>query len=762
MSGGSILGNRVLRSEDRRFLTGGGEYVAGVALQGSLHVVFVRSIMAHAVLGSIDTTHALSMPGVAAVVTGDQLGSLWVAPAVRVDDSARRRILPTDRVRFVGEAIVAVVATTRSQATDAAEAVVIDYEPLRAVVGVDAALRDETVLFETIGSNVVTSIEPPPAEIDFATCEVVIERQIVNQRVAPVPLEPRVGAADWAADGHLTVWASCQGAGAVRQQINAVYGTTDAEVRVIAPDIGGGFGAKASASCEELALPGLSRLVGRPVRWAETRSENLVAMVHGRGQNQHIKMGGTRDGRVTHYALHVVQDTGAYVDTAAVLPWLTLMMLTGTYAIENAQFSSQTVVTNTTPVGAFRGAGRPEAAAAIERAIDLFAAEIGMDPAEVRRANVIAAFDEPHVTPLGTSYDVGDYPKALTAVLAASDYPSLRSEQQRRRATNASTLLGIGLSSYVEVTAIGGPDGSSEYGRVQLRDDGTILALTGSTPQGQGHETTWAMVISNELNIGLADIEVVFGDTDLIPGTSITGGSRSAQIAGTAMLDASAKLIEAARTIAATLLEASIDDIVFSLAAGEFHVVGTPAVSVSWPEIAKASSTPLFGLSDFVQAQSTFPFGAHCAVVEVDPETGAVELLRHIAVDDCGTILNPLLVDGQVHGGLAAGAAQALLEAVCYDPGGTPLTSNFADYAIISAPDLPSFERVEMVTPTPLNPLGAKGIGESATIGSTPAVQNAVVDALSHLGVRHIDMPCTPETVWRAIVDAGGYDHGLG
>ncbi|MFV2040137.1 MAG: xanthine dehydrogenase family protein molybdopterin-binding subunit, partial [Acidimicrobiales bacterium] len=343
--------------------------MANLHVESALHVVFVRSVMAHARIRSIDTEFASSLPGVVAVVTGDQLGSLTMTPAVRVDSSARRHILPMDRVRFVGEAIVAVVAASVAQATDAAEAVLVDYDPLPPVVGVQDALRDETILFDGVGSNVVAAIPTSPAEIDFADCDVVVDHHIVNQRVAPVPLESRVGAADWPNDGRLTVWASCQGAGAVRNVLKDVYGLDDDEVRVIATDVGGGFGAKASPSGEELALPGLSRLTNSPVRWAETRSENLVAMVHGRGQNQHIRMGGGHDGRVTHYALHVVQDAGAHVDTGAVLPWLTMMMLTGTYQIDHAQFSSQSVVTNTAPVGAFRGAGRPEAAAAVERAI---------------------------------------------------------------------------------------------------------------------------------------------------------------------------------------------------------------------------------------------------------------------------------------------------------------------------------------------------------------------------------------------------------
>jgi carbon-monoxide dehydrogenase large subunit len=432
-------------------------------------------------------------------------------------------------------------------------------------------------------------------------------------------------------------------------------------------------------------------------------------------------------------------------------------MLTGTYGITNVGFNARSVATNTTPVGAYRGAGRPEATAAIERAVDLFAAEIGMDPAEVRRRNLLPEFREGHTTATGTRYDSGRYVDALDRCIEASGYEVLRAEQRARRERGDRVQLGIGVSTYVEVTAMGGGDGIKEFGSVELRPDGSVLAKTGSTPHGQGHVTTWAMLISDELGVPMDRIEVVFGDTDVIPYSGVTGGSRSVQIAGSAMVDASERLVELARSRAADLLEAKVDDVVLERATGAFHVTGTPAKSVSWVEVAKVDANdPLVALSQHSQAAPSFPFGAHVAVVEVDMETGQVLLRRHVAVDDCGTLVNPLLAEGQVHGGLAQGAAQALLEEIRYDEDGNLLTSNFADYAIVSMAELPSFERVEMVTPTPLNKLGAKGIGEAGTIGSTPAVHSAVIDALSHLGIRHLDMPCAPEKVWQAVAAASG------
>jgi carbon-monoxide dehydrogenase large subunit len=758
----SLLGNRVARTEDPKFLTVGGHYVGDLRIPDAAAVAFTRSIMAHARLTGVDTSAAAAMPGVLGVFTAADIADLPKAPSMfpgMVQPQWLRPLLATDRVRFVGEAIAVVVAETPYQAADAATEVVVDYDPLPAVIDMDDAARDEVILFDEPGTNICSAM-PNLLQANFDDCEVVVTHRVANQRVAPAPMEPRAYGAEWDGD-RMIVHASCQGAHQVRGQYEQLYGLPPEQIRVVTPDVGGGFGAKGFPHVEELLLPELARRVGRPVIWAETRTENLLGMVHGRGQRQTVRVGGTRDGLITAYELDILQDAGAYPNIGSVLPGAGFLMLTGTYGITNVGFNSRSVVTNTTPVGAYRGAGRPEATAAIERAVDLFAAEIGMDPADVRAKNLLPDFADGHTTPSGTRYDSGRYNAALQRALEAADYQAVRADQEARRERGDRRLLGIGVSTYVEVTAMGGGGGISEYGSVELRPDGSLLAKTGSTPHGQGHVTTWQMLISDETDVPMDRIEVVFGDTDVIPHSNVTGGSRSVQIAGSSMVDASQRLVDLAREHAANVLEAKVDDVVLDRDTGQFHVAGTPARAVSWAEVgrtaagaAAAGGETLVGLSQFAQAAPSFPFGAHVAVVEVDTETGRVDLVRHVAVDDCGRLVNPLLVDGQVHGGLAQGAAQALIEEVRYDEDGNPLTSNFADYGIISMTELPSFERVEMVTRTPLNALGAKGIGEAGTIGSTPAVHNAVVDALAHFGVRHVDMPCTPEKVWRAINSA--------
>ncbi|HEC08599.1 MAG TPA: xanthine dehydrogenase family protein molybdopterin-binding subunit, partial [Acidimicrobiales bacterium] len=589
-----------------------------------------------------------------------------------------------------------------------------------------------------------------PAEADFSGCDVVVEQRLVNQVLAPVPIEGRCAVATWE-DGRLIQWASGQGVHPVRDALAEAYGLDPSQVRVIGQDVGGSFGAKSGAYPEEVLLGHLARTVGRPVRWTESRTENMTGLGHGRGQVQYLRVGGTREGKITAYQLKVIQQAGAYPEMGAVLPFMTQTMLTGVYDWENAGISSVSVVTNTTPLVAYRGAGRPEAAAAVERGVDLFATEIGMDPAEVRRLNMIPEFHTPHTTAVGTTYDVGAYEAALDLALDAAGYTELRAEQERRRRQGARRVLGIGISTYVEITAF---SGGGEFASVELRSDGSVLTRTGSSPFGQGHYTSWAMIVSERTGLPLDRIEVFHGDTDEVAEGGTTGGSRSLQIAGSSVHDAATKLVEMARERAADILEADPSDVVVDTTAGVFHVAGTPALQISWAEVAAADDEALVAVSDFAAEGATFPFGAHVAVVEVDLDTGGTEMVRMVAVDDAGTMLNPLLVEGQVHGGLAQGVAQALLEEFRYDEDGNPLTVNLADYPIPSAAELPSFERIPMETPTFMNPLGAKGIGESGTIGATPAVQNAVVDAVSHLGVRHIDMPCTPERVWAAITEA--------
>jgi aerobic carbon-monoxide dehydrogenase large subunit len=753
-SGTSILGTAVRRVEDPKMLTSGGTFVDDICdplLDGALHVHFVRASMAHATI-SVDTSEALNMPGVVAIVTAADIADMGTFPAdiPIFPKHTRRPWLATDTVRFVGEPVAAILTEQRGQGPDAAEMVVVDYSPLPVVIGVENALLDEVMVHVGSDTNVVLNVEPT-STVDVDASAVVIRQRIVNSRVAPSPIEPRVGAAAFAPDGRLHHWTSSQGSHPVRDLLAKVHNLDPAMVRVVTPDVGGGFGAKATPAPEDMLLPRLAKITGRPVRWVSTRTDDMCNLAHGRAQVQFAEIGATTDGRVESYKLTVLQDSGAYPRYGAYLPNMTKLMQPGVYDMDNIEFSSKSLSTNTTPVGAFRGAGRPEASAAIERMMDMLAAELNMDPVEIRRRNLRPPFHETITTAAGAPYDVGDYEGALDRVLEAADYPALRAEQAARRASGDRKLLGIGVSCYVEVTAGGG---GSEFAGVEILPNGKVCARTGSTPYGTGHETSWAMLISDRLGVPLEDIEVRHGDTDDVARGSTTGGSRSLQIAGTAIYEAAGQVASKAAELAAALLEAPVEDIVLDTSRGAFHVVGTPTKAKTWSELgaaAAAAGTLLEVSLDRKADSGTFPFGAHVAVVEVDADTGKVTLQRLVACDDAGRILNPLLVTGQVHGGLAQGAAQALLEEVAFDVDGNPQTNNFADYGVISAAELPSFERVPMETPTHVNELGAKGIGESGTIGATPAVQNAVIDAVAHLGVRHIDMPTTSEKVWRAI-----------
>jgi aerobic carbon-monoxide dehydrogenase large subunit len=769
---GSILGTRVQRIEDPRFITGQGSYIAGLRLDGALHVTYVRSTVAHARIVDVDVTDAARAPGVVAVLTAADVDLPPATPVVPFANAAMTRPFLADGVvRFVGEPIVAIVAESAVQGVDAADLVVVDYDPLPVVVDTADAERDDVLLFPEAGTNLAADFPVLPARPDaegsaddlFADCEIVVEARMVNNRMAVAPIELRACVAVW--DGErLTQWSCSQGAHNARNGIAARLGLAPEQVRVITPDVGGSFGGKQGTYAEEILVGWLARRLGRPVRWTESRSEHMQSFVHGRGQVQHAKLGGTRDGRLVAYQLDAVQDCGAYPSSfGPLMPMFTRLMASGCYDIPKVAASGRAILTNNTPMGAFRGAGRPEAAAAIERMVDLFAAEAGLDPAEVRRRNLLAPEAFPYTTATGASYDCGAYGDALDRVLAAADYVGLRSEQQRRRAAGATKLLGIGMASYVEVT---NPMAGGEYGAVTVNPDGSATIRTGVSPHGQGHATAFAMIVSDATGIPISSIDLVFGDTDAVPRGGGTGGSRSLQAGGPAVGMATAQLIELARQRAAEVLEANPDDVILDRAVvgGAFHVVGTPTVTVSWAELAAATgdggaggaatsggAEPLAAEADFKPDGATFPFGAHLAVVEVDRETGEVELVRLVAVDDAGRILSPLLLEGQIHGGLASGVAQALYEEIRFDVDGNPLTSNFADYSIISAAELPSFELVEMETPTPRNPLGAKGVGESGSIGSTPAVQNAVVDALAHLGIRHLDLPLTPQRVWTAL-----------
>jgi carbon-monoxide dehydrogenase large subunit len=580
----------------------------------------------------------------------------------------------------------------------------------------------------------------------FDGCDVVVTREIVNQRLAAAPLETRAASAEWGEDGRVTLWCSTQAAQTTRDEVAGWLGVDAKQVHVITPDVGGGFGAKIGADPEFALVAWLARHVGRPVRWNETRSENMTGMVQGRAQLQTVTIGGNRDGKVLAYRLDVLQDAGAYPRLAAVLPLFTRMMAPGVYDIEKVESRARVLVTNTTSTAAYRGAGRPEATAAIERAMDLFAAEIGMDAAEVRRRNLLAPDAFPLVTKGGAPYDSGEYEKALDAVLEASGYADLRAEQAVRRERGDVVQLGIGVSVFVEIT---GGAAFSEDAAVEVHPDGTVTVLTGTSPHGQGHATAWAMLASEHLDIPIEKITVKHGDTDLVPRGSGTMGSRSLQTGGIAVYKAAGELVELAKQRAADVLEASVDDLV--IAGGTVVVKGTDS-AVALGDL--AAREPLRVDSNFDSGAPTFPFGAHVALVEVDVESGKAVVDRIITVDDAGPVLNPLLAEGQRHGGIAQGIAQALLEEVVYDEDGNPLTGTFVDYGFPSAAELPSFTLLDMATPTHLNPLGVKGIGEAGTIGATPAVQSAVIDAVAHLGVRHIDMPLTPLRVWEAIEGA--------
>ncbi|MCO7220700.1 xanthine dehydrogenase family protein molybdopterin-binding subunit [Klenkia sp. PcliD-1-E] len=755
----SILGTRVVRTEDPLFLTRGAVYTDDLTderLTGALHATFVRSNVAHGTVTSVDVSAAKEAPGVVAVYTAEDLGDLQpVPPPLPFLDAGFSRpwLVPVGgRVHFVGDLVAVVLTEERYQGEDAAEQVVVDIDPLPAVVTTKAAATDETVLFPEVGTNKVAAFGEPAPEDFFADCEVVVRREIVNQRVAAAPLETRAASAAWGEDGRVTIWCTNQGAQQAKGQIAGWLGLDPALVHLVTPDVGGGFGAKIGADQEYAFVAWLAQRSGRPVRWTESRSENMTGMLQGRAQDQVVTIGGTRDGKVTAYSLEVTQDCGAYPRIGTVLPTLTMLMAAAVYDIPKVHAQATCYATNGTSIGAYRGAGRPEATAAIERAMDLFAAEIGMDPAEVRRVNFIPTFTEPVTTSSGATYDSGDYEAALDRVLAAAGYAELRAEQARRRERGDVRQLGIGVSAYVEITGADSGHGTSENAELEVHADGTATVLTGTSPHGQGHATTWAMLASEQLGIPVEKITVLHGDTDRIPDGGGTMGSRSLQQGGAAVHQAAVELVEVARKRAAELLEANPDDLEVDLANAGLSVRGTPGVGVTWAQL--AADEQLIVQTTFTANAPTFPFGAHVAVVETDVESGKAVVTRLVTVDDAGTIINPLLAEGQRHGGIAQGVGQALLEEILYDEDGNPQTSTFADYPFVSATELPSFELVEMATPTPMNPLGAKGIGEAGTIGSTPAVQSAVVDSVAHLGVRHVDMPATSMRVWRAIREA--------
>ena len=762
---GSILGTSVVRVEDPDLLTGRTTFVDNTVVDGLLHMCFVRSPHAHARLGEIDVSDAVTMPGVVGVFTAADLGlPAFHAFGASLNDAAARPPLADGKVRFVGDPVVVVVADTKAHAADAADAVLVDYDPLPSVVDAEAALApDAPMQFEAIGSNLAAGLRDPDDVDALGDAEVVIRGRFENQRIAVVPMEGNAiivvpsdhGPAHGGEPHDLTAYVSTQMPHMFGMLASRLLGVRKGGLRVITPHVGGGFGGKAGITAEHVVALGLARKLERPVSWVETRSENMLALPHGRSQVQYIEMGFTRAGRITGMHARVVGDAGAYAGFGGGLALgPTRTMAQGVYRIPKIAYDAAVALTNTTPVGAFRGAGRPEAAAFLERIIDMAADELDIDPVEIRRRNFLQPDQFPLTTLMGANYDIGDYDKALTELVRVADYDALRRDQASRRASGDTVQLGIGVSAYVEITAGGMP---SEFGAVEVHEDGTATIRVGTSGHGQGHATSFAMLVSDRLGIAVDKIHFVQSDTALVPRGSGTGGSRSLQIGGSAVLRAAEGVLDKGRELAARLLEANTDDIVVT-DDGRLGVAGVPARAIGWDALAREANAseggPLAVELDFAQAGATFPFGAHLALVEIDTETGYVRLVRHIAVDDCGRILNPMIVNGQQHGGIAQGVAQALWEQFVYDADGNPLTSTLAEYAMPSAAELPSFEIYNTETPSPLNPLGAKGIGESGTIGSMPAVQNAVVDALSHLGVRHVDMPCTPERIWRAIADA--------
>ena len=754
-----IFGRPVLRSEDPRFLRGQGRYVENVRLEGALRAAFVRSMMAHARVRAVDVSEARSMPGVEAVLTAADLDIDAQPPSGNVAADLSRPVLASDVVRYVGEPIAIVIAATRAEAEDAAEMVVVDYDPLPAVVGVEAALADDApLLFPEHGTNVADEFSTAARDDPLEGADVVVRGRFVNQRLAPAPMETNAFAAVPEGSGALTVWVSTQVPFDVRDDVAEALGLSRDRVHAIAPDVGGGFGSKLTTYPEYLAIAAAAWGLRRPVRWSEDRGESMLNLTHGRAQIHDVELGATREGSLVGMRVSLTADLGAYAIGAFLAP-TTLDMLGGVYTIPRIVCEGRSVVTNATPVAPYRGAGRPEAAALVERAMDLLAAELGMDPVELRRRNLIPPEAFPYTTAVGMTYDSGEYERALDEAARIVGYDELRREQAARRESAADgPQLGIGVAIYVEITAFSG----KEFGSVTVNDDGTVTVLTGISPHGQGHETSLAQLAAGVLGVPVEAVRVRHSDTAAVRSGEGTWGSRSLQMGGSAVWRCSHEVLGRGRRLAAHILGVAEADV--TAADGCLGTAGPGGRAVSWSDVARAAADParlppgtepgLTSEETFRQRDATFPFGAHVAVVEVDIETGFATLLRHIAVDDCGRILNPLLVDGQVHGGLAQGIGQALYEGVEYDENATPLTGSLATYGMPTAVELPSFETAHTETPTALNPLGVKGVGESATVGSTPAVQNAVVDAVSHLGVRHVDMPATPERIWRAIAEA--------
>jgi aerobic carbon-monoxide dehydrogenase large subunit len=757
--GGSILGASVKRVEDPRFVTGAGSYLGDLHFENELWMAVVRSTIPHGIVASIDTSSAKAMPGVVAVYTAaDFEGVVMPIEFTGHPEVMRRPLISPDRVRFVGDIVAVVVAETAAQAADAAADVWPDYDELPAVVRPqDAARPDSPRLYPDHGSNLAKEHRLEAATDDPGSDEVVITATIRHQRIAAIPLENNSAVSVPRGDGHLDVWVGSQQAHGHRNSFASTLDLDRDLVHVKIPDMGGGFGAKIPTYPEQILTAAIALRLGRPVRWEEARRENLLAMSHGRAQTHDVTLYANSDGRVRRVAFSVIMDAGAYPQFGAEIPLFTKRMAAGPYLIPELEFTSRSFVTNTTPTDAYRGAGRPEATLTLERLMDMLAAELGIDPTEVRRRNFIPEDAFPHITATEERYDSGRYEAALDLALRTVGYDELRAEQARRRESGDRRQMGIGLASYVEVTA---PGGRKDWGRIEVHDDGSVTLYSGASSHGHSHETTFTQIASQILMVPMDQIRFVQADTDRITRGGGTMGSRSLQMAGSAIKRASDAIVEKACLIVAHAAEARPEDVV-QFDDGRIGVTGVPDTGRTLGEIARIASdpanlpadmTPGLDIDDtWVQEHATVPFGTHVSVVEVDTETGDVRLLRHVACDDPGTVFSKMVVDGQVHGGVAQGIGQALYEQVLYDDSGTPLTANLTSYLIPTSVVMPSIEIDRTATPTDQNPLGAKGIGEAGTIGSTPAVANAVIDALAPFGVRHIDMPLTPAKVWQAI-----------
>ncbi len=775
-----VVGTRMLRREDPALLSGEARFVHDLVVPGALHLVLVRSPYAHARVISVDLSAALASPGVVAAFSGAELAGEWGSPMpcawpVTADMQSPSHLpVAVDEVCYVGDAVAAVVAASQAEAQDAAAAVAVAYEELPAAVDLEDAASDRVLAHSALTSNRAYTWElvPDAAAVEraFADAAVTVRERYVQQRLIPAAMEPRgVCVVPQPFGGEYVVYSATQIPHILRTMLGITAGVPEERIRVVAPSVGGGFGSKLDVYAEELLCLALARRLRKPVRWSEERSEAAQATIHGRGQVQEIELAADTEGRVAAVRVRLLADMGAYLQLVTPgVPLLGAFLYHGVYDVPAYAFTCTGVFTNKTPTDAYRGAGRPEATYAIERAIDALARKVGVDPQEVRRRNFIQADKFPYSSPAGLVFDSGNYEAALDAALELIGYEELREAQARRRGEGATRQLGVGISSYVEMCGLAPSRvlaslnyvaGGWEAATVRMLPTGKAQVVTGASPHGQGHVTSWSMIVADKLGVSPEDVEVLHSDTAVSPLGLDTYGSRSLSVGGTAIALAADRLIDKARLLAAHRLEVAPEDL--SLSAGQFSVRGSPSSAIGLGTLAFEAFTAhdlpegmepnLEASATYDPTNFTFPFGTHVAVVEVDTETGKVDLVRYAAVDDCGNQINPLIVDGQVHGGIVQGVAQALFEEAVYDGEGNLLTTTFTDYLVPAASELPSFSLGRTVTPSPSNPMGVKGIGEAGTIAATPAVVNAVVDALSHLGVEEMAMPVTPERVWRSI-----------